>query len=493
LNPSRTLREALVTLFVHAFFSAGLLAQFSDTVYFSRQKMRADIEEMVERITLSHPDPFGFVTPENFGRQVEKTLVSLPDSATYGQFAVHVADVLNALRDSHTCLDYTALLNHQLEHDGYFMPVQVITDNGHVHIRKDRDSILPAGARLLSLNGHSADSLWQLARRYACIEGDAELGRNRVADAIFPIVCGMHFTITPKLTVDVTPVDSVDIYRHTYRCYNEARWRERRKIIRKEEEHPVRLSYPEEGIAHLVVETFAPENSAKYGNAIRKAFRSIRDSPPQALIIDIRDNGGGSSSWVEYLYSFIDEQGYNTPNNIIGRNSELARSRVRAMNKSFSRFILKTFYRKNEDVQGILRITGGKEGRNDTLFFREPSLQRKSLVYTGACVLLMNGMTASAGVDFSNQFIRSGRGKSFGEPCFGPTSGTWGNPARHVLRHSKIPVYISTIRYNYDQTFQFVREAIHPAYPVNPDMHALSTGKDAVLARALEYIRTNHP
>jgi hypothetical protein len=54
-------------------------------------------------------------------------------------------------------------------------------------------------------------------------------------------------------------------------------------------------------------------------------------------------------------------------------------------------------------------------------------------------------------------------------------------------------VYISTIRYNYDQTFQFVREAIHPAYPVNPDMHALSTGKDAVLERALEYIRTNHP
>ena len=472
---------------------ANAHAQFSDTVYYSRQELREDLESLGQAIVQYHTNPFGFTPSDTFNLALRKAIASLPDSATASTFVPLVGDVINSLKDSHSSLDYTSLLNHQLEHGGYILPVRITSDSSGIYIRQDRDSILPAGARLLTLNGHSADSLWLQAWRLACVEGDASTGRRRAADAIFPIIAGLNLRPGPKMQVDVMPVDSVHIYRYTCRTYNKSRWEARRKALLKENQQPVRVSYPADSVICIAVETFAPTLPGQYARAIKRAFAEANTGAYKAAVIDMRDNGGGSSTWVEYLYSFLDPRGYNTPHNIIGRNSALARSRLRGLKSPAARFMTRLLYRRNEDVQAILRITALPDGVNDTVFFQQPDTRRSHEVYTGPCYLLMNGMTASAGVDFCNHFIRSSRGPSFGEACLGPPTGTWGNPAPFVLHHSQVRVYISTIRYNYDDTFQYERRPVAPDHSFPPSPRDIAAGKDAGMQAVLEYIRHSQP
>src|SRR5262249_1036729 len=154
-------------------------------------------------------------------------------------------------------------------------------------------------------------------------------------------------------------------------------------------------------------------------------------------------------------YSYIDTNGYNTPDNIIGRNSRLAKERAGKMNTGFARWIIRTFYKKNEDVQSYLQLLALPEGEMDTMYFSEPVVQKRSKVYTGDCYLLIDGLTASASVDFTNAFRQRKRGVIVGEPCLGPVTGTWGNPVTYTLLHSGVKVSIATIRYNYDRSFHY--------------------------------------
>jgi len=466
-----------------------VFGQFSDSHYFSREELEEDLQDLVDRILDSHTDPFAFTPKEQFYETVSATLAGLPDSATVAGFLPFVADVLNVLRDSHTCLDYGALLSYQFAKKGLLMPLRIISSEDGLFVRKDRTDVLPEGARLLSINGHSADSLWQLVSRYACIEGEAHLGRRRVTDAVFSIMTGFHVALNEKFLVDVMPVDSPDIYRYTYRPLDEKRWKAMRKQIDKEEGvEPVGLDFPESGIAHLKVETFAPDRSGRYGKTLRKSFQEINRKETETLIIDLRDNGGGSSTWVEYLYSFIDAKGYNTPHNIIGRNSELSQSRYRGLNNRFTRLILQAFRGRDENIRGMLSVYDSPYGVNDTIYFSQPYVQRQKHVFTGKVCLLINGLTASASVDFSNHFRRENRGLTFGEACFGPTTGTWGNPARHNLPNTDLPVFIATIRYNYDPSFRYETLPIQPDVfiPVNPA--AIARGDDYPLQFLLDYL-----
>lgn len=477
-----------------ALISPALKAQLYEADYFSRKEMLQDLGSLKATILSSHEDPFGFCSPEEFETAFDSACATLADSSSVSGFSLVIADFINVMRDSHSCLDYSALHEYVMHNEGYLLPVRIVSDESGIYVAQDRDQILPKGSKILSIDGYPVDSIWNIAYRYSCIEGNAIVGKRRVADAIFPIILGLHMPPEEKAIVDVTPFDSVDIFRYTYRTYDLKRWKARQKALaRVEPDQAVKFSFPTEDVALLSVNTFAPRNSFKYSKEIRNAFQEIREANPESLIIDLRDNGGGSSSWVEYLYSFIDVNGYNTPHNIIGKNSDLARNRSFHLQRRWNRFFLKLFYPRNEDIQGFLTMFNRADGVNDTIYFHNPSVQRKDIVFSGNCYLLMNGMTASASVDFSNQFIRKKRGTTLGESCFGPSSGTWGNPARYLLPLSKIPVYISTIRYNYDNSFEYILQPLKPDVALPLNQQTLSLGEDTYLKPMLEFIKQHQP
>ena len=471
--------------------SISSVGQLSPDSVFAKQKLIEDIYSLKKTILDSHPNPYAFCTKDEFNKEFTSAVESIKNDMTLGEYVVIVSQVLNVLRDSHTGLDFYHIQKMQVNHGKGFIPVRMHSANGELYVELDRDKRIPNGSKILCIDNADASKLYVEAIKYANIEGNATTGQRRIADAIFPFVVGLYHPMPDSVNIDFERFGSDSVEHVVYPLYKKTKWEERQKQLAKSEfERQQGLTfYRHDSIAVLKVGTFAPSDRSKYKKFLEHAFEQINSRNVQVLAIDIRDNSGGQSSNVELLYSFLNKDGHNTPTNIIAKSSKLAKSRNKNLQKGFSRFILKVFFKEDEDVQGFLEWSSLPLGEMDTLFFTKPLIQKEELVYNGKCVLFINGLTASAGVDFTHTFFEEKRGEILGEPCLGPITGTFGNPALYSLPNTKLSVSIATIRYNYDNTFEYEAKPIKPSIPIDLAPVNLSNGTDPYIQYLLNHFK----
>jgi C-terminal processing protease CtpA/Prc len=481
-------RYLSLLLILLAINSAGY-CQIAPDSLFSSEALESDLDTLYKTILSSHPDPAAFCGNEAFENAYETALesVQVKDSIKLGDFAVVVSTFLSTMQDSHTSPDYYQLQNIQMNNGGYCMPLSVRkaesnspNDDFAIVIDGNWTQGIPVGSELISINAHSVKELYNLSLPFACIEGDARIAQSTIAVALVPIVCGLHFGYKQQNEIVYKEPGKTSTQIITVKGFQRKEFdRVRKEKDKKEIQWIPTLSFIEDStIAILRVSTFSPMSSGKYARAIRKSFAEIHEKNIPNLVIDIRGNGGGSSAWVEYLYSFLDLKGYNTPDNVIGKNSALAKSRNPLFHKRFVQRMIKLFFKKDEDVQSYQKISSLPFGEQDTVYFKKPTVQAKNLVFEGNAFLLINGLTASAGVDFTNAFRTKHRGLIVGEQCLGPTTGTWGNPAIFRMPNTHLRMTIATIRYNYDHSFIYERKAIEPDFEIPMKALDIANGKD---------------
>jgi hypothetical protein len=473
--------------------ATGVAQQRLDSLFY-RSDLIADLESLKQELLKSHPNPFEFCDEKYFNKVYEASTYAVDERMTLAEYSLIVANLLNTLRDSHTAIDYGQLQDLQLAGNGYFLPLVVerIPDSRvHLLIKKDWENRITPGSELISVNGVDREFLFKRAMDYACIEGDADEAKKSVATSILMICAGLSNPFTAVNRVRVVDFISGDTLEVELKGYGRKEfYRERYSREIAEHPYPVELDIDDaHNLAVLKVSTFAPAGSKKFKKRIAESFQQVMEGNYGNLVIDLRNNGGGSSAMVEYLYSFIDTAGYNTPSNVIGRNSELASSRSRFMYSALGDLITFLFFARNEDVQSFRHFAELPLGAMDTVFFKMPTKQLNTQVYKGRCFVLINGLTASASVDFTNAFKQRNRGAIVGQQCLGPVTGTWGNPALYVLPKTGLRVSIATIRYNYDDTFRYERNAIMPDHWVDCTPEDLNRMTDSQLEFVIHLLK----
>jgi C-terminal processing protease CtpA/Prc len=451
-------------------------AQVFPAQKFEKELLEKDLSSLKKAILDSHPDPFVFCSQEDFEAMYLACNLALEESMTTADFSLVVANLVGILHDSHTAADYNQLLMMQLAEDGYVVPIALerieLMDEQQsfaIIVKYDWEDKLPKGSELVSINGIGVDKLYERSLEYACIEGDATQAQSAVATAMLPVVAGLMKEYGSKNIVEVIPAGATKPIAISIPGYKSKEYH-KRALQRSQEGKNAEVKFEldrEEDLAILKIGTFAPSSGRKFRKQIAESVKSAIDAGCGNLVLDIRGNGGGSSAWVEYVYSFIETEGYNTPKNVIGKNSEIAMNRSRFFHTAVGKIFTFLFFRNNEDVQSFRKLAALEYGKMDTVYFHVPAKQNQEQVFSGNCYLLINGLTASAGVDFTNAFKSRGRGKIVGEQCLGPVTGTFGNPAWFTLPNSGLRVSISTIRYNYDNSFIYETSGIEPDYFVD--------------------------
>ncbi len=473
-------------------------AQITPDSLFERSVLLADLDSLHTTILRSHPNPFAFCEESNFEKAFSDCRNSLKDKTSLREFMRSVTIFLNILHDSHTSLEYAQLQNLQLKNGGFFMPLSVkmvrsdsFADEFDLCVSGDWAKEIPKGSKIISINGMDVQQLYQESMDYACIEGNSTMAQASVAAALLPLVTGFNHpygqTNQVKFETGNGDVKEVAVAGYDKKGLD----RLKKEHIKKDEWLPTLKVDSTMSLAVLKVGTFAPAKSGRYSKRIRQAIGEAQRLEIENLVIDIRGNGGGSSAWVEYLYSFIDSIGYNTPNNVIGKSSQLARERNRLFHRGFVQFFVRLLFSHDEDVQSYQRISELPFGTQDTIYFHKPTVQQSQYVFAGNCFLLINGLTASAGVDFTNAFKSKKRGLVVGEECLGPSTGTWGNPASYVLPNTRIRTTVATIRYNYDNSFYYEPNAIQPDFEVSYNAEDIASDEDTQLAFVKKLINEN--
>lgn len=453
-----------------------------------------DLYELKSAILESHVGPFTFCTEREFHDSFQRAALYLKEKdRTYFEFAVATAQAISVMKDSHTNVDFNHFIELQLSNKGYFLPLRITSVENHLYLSTVRavDSLnFPkVGCELIKLNGVKLLPIYEKALTHSLTEGESITGKRRVADVQLTTLLGMYIPLDSLNELEIIPFGKTEPETVTVRAYDKAAFDERKKEIMKSDWlNTIQHRMLNDSVAYLKIGTFAPSDRKKFEKELNAFFKEINKKQVPALVIDIRDNGGGSSTLVEHTFAYLTDQGYNTPSNIIGRNSELALTRFPLLKHGFIRAGMKILYKRNEDIVAFARLAGKPFGVNDTLYFTKPAHHPKDEIYQGKCALLVNGLSASASVDFTNAFIKAKKGLVIGEPIMGPSKGTWGNSTVKQLSRTKLRVNVATIRYNYDNSFQYIATPIKPDLMVVPSQEDIATGTDAGLELAKQRI-----
>lgn len=200
-------------------------------------------------------------------------------------------------------------------------------------------------------------------------------------------------------------------------------------------------------IGHLIIDSFVNEDTF---TEFKKHFPEIMTT--NALVIDIRHNGGGNSHWGHEIIGYLTKEPF------------------------YPSMTLMNSYHPAERAWGGNAIQSKKISYDWKPYHTE--------TYNKPVVLLISELTYSAAEDFSAAFKIANRGVLMGTA----TGGSTGQPLGYPLPGGGIGFVCSKRDAMYDGT-EFVGIGIQPDIEVQPTLEGLQKGKDEVLERALKYIK----
>lgn len=202
-------------------------------------------------------------------------------------------------------------------------------------------------------------------------------------------------------------------------------------------------------IAYLSIDHFENENSVK---TFLDAFPQIKKA--RGFIIDVRKNGGGSSSYGLQILSYLSTQSLSSSN-----------SYIRADNG----------YTLTDGADIIWKVLDGKGSKT--------SHSNKD-IYTGPVVVLTGAATFSAAEDFVLSYQLLKRGLTIGEA----TGGSTGQPLNFSLPGGG-SARICVKRDTYPDGSDFVGKGLQVDIEVKPSISDIRNGLDPVLNRALQELK----
>jgi Peptidase family S41 len=460
-------------LLIFCFFAISV---FSQEKKWSKEQLTKDVDSLIFCLEHSHPDLFIYCSPEEYQNAKSRLYNSIEDSMSLPFFAQITGRFLKTLKDSHTQVGYSYLWQHHLLTKGNILPIR---KRGSYVARGILANLLP-GDSIISINDIPLQQINDWTGDFSLIEGEAIASDQRMRDALFSLTTAL-FVIKKNDSVAIK-IHRIEENRDTIlevysKTLNRKAWEKARKKSTPNEDPAVLFQKRGKKTAYLKISTFAPPNLIRYQRKIKKAFKVIDRQGMDTLIIDIRGNSGGLSTEVEYLYSFIDPKGYNTPSNIVGRKSKISDQRFPFLNRKLIQWWVIHFLKNQEDIYNYVQLRRIPMYSIDTVYFNKPNIRKKN-VFNKTAILWADALTASAGVDFTHHFHETKRGEHWGEPVMGPMTGTYGNTFPYTLPISHLAVNISTIRYNYNNQFKYSPIPIEPDYKINWKRSNFVKGED---------------
>lgn len=200
-------------------------------------------------------------------------------------------------------------------------------------------------------------------------------------------------------------------------------------------------------IAYVVLNSF--ENDKAWNRFVAAYDDSIANT--EALILDVRRNGGGDSGYGWNILGYLTDTAFQTSAYSSRLYSPLRRARGEGV-------VFESLGQGNWSSQG-------------------------EKVYTKPVVVLTSGRTFSAAEDFVVAFDAMERGTLIGET----TGGSTGQPLLFAVPGG-IMARVCAKRDTYPDGQEWIGIGIKPDVEVHPNVADLQSGRDTILEAALEYL-----
>ena len=477
----------------------------------SREAALEDLAYLIGLINRAHADPYRFHPREALEAERRRVADTMPASLTTSELCIRLSGVLAVLEDAHTELACERLVMSDWRHAAdaapaetqrvlRFAPFMRLDDEQHVIVSWHNGAPgLDPGDRILRINGQDADAL--LAAWASGVSHDTAAGRRAMVARRFRAYMAMHGIEAPyRLTVappgggpsrDVTIQG--DPVNHQFENTPPAPVRPPVTVVNLPPApatvfKPIQLTNaffeyrmiePDIGYMNFFSILDGIETTSRFPKAVDQMFKLVAADRPRALIIDIRENGGGEDSVSQELLRHLTEKQFRLYTSLRLKRSKEARGFIDSVIRIPFRW-MRLPYLDPEMRQYYQGKDGTLSDPRERPLVARP---RAEPFFEGPVCVLTGPHTGSAAVEFAEAVKFFGLATIVGEETGGQPN-SFGNGFPFLLPRSQLTVTIATstgIRANGNVT---------DFSPVKPDIVVRTTaadmrrGFDPILERA---------
>lgn len=396
----------------------------------SLQQQCADFDILCSKLEYIHPDLFLHQAKEEYDARKSQIRTSFTDSASISEFYLKVAPFMASIKDGHSMMlpPITEELIAHAKNDGKTIPLR-IKATGNVFVVDypvTNDTQTYKGDTILSINGvHSKDILNRMYSLFASEKGNA-IKEYTVSSYLTPLLWHMY--------------QWSESYLFSVKRGNKV-WEEKLngipqskalRVIKVKQSNikPANFTYrlsSDHSKATITIPNVYQELELK--QFCDSAFKDINNNKIPELVIDVRNNTGGSSRCVERLISYFPHPDYT----LYSKSQIMVSSYSKAYNKERHKEIYDQICNLPDGSLFVIKdtsIKGNKTGTN---------------LYQGKITILVNNKTYSGASTFAHKMQEFGIAKIEGET--GCPDVYFGNFLPFTLPNSKIEYFIAFTKF----------------------------------------------
>ncbi|WP_299222603.1 S41 family peptidase [uncultured Aquimarina sp.] len=473
---------------------------------FTSQELSEDIEVLRTGLEKLHPSLFQYIDKEEFNKSINEIKNESSNVTSYGEFYKKISSVISKIKCQHTLAVPESEVLNSINNKGKFFPLWIRWEfeplNAFVGADLSFDANLLPGTRIISINGQTIEEIYNSL--ISCFSTDGNILTNKHSR----LETGVEFQFWYYLLINrpenfIVKLESSDgkIFEKNLKAVTFKEWTKNHKKYRKSKnskisaymryyidydkknnKNPIRHEIISKKVALLKVRNF---DSHKFTEIVSDAFKEFDKEKIEHLIVDVRDNGGGSDILGRYLFNyFIDKPTIYFDSLYTSTGISDTTFLFKHTNKNIE------WYKYNQKL--VNKMPNGrfatKPEVNEGLLVQQPNRPN----FKGETYILMNGRSASTTAEFTSAMHINDLAIFIGEESGGDYhGGNGGDFATLKLPNSKIEVNIPLVDYVMNSTeSEYIGRGTIPDYEIRPTMQDLLDLKDVQLEFVLNLIET---
>jgi len=470
-------------------------------------ELKKDVDFAYKKLQRFHPHLYWYISKPQLDQKFDSLKQSITEPLTPNQFYFRLSPVIASINEGHLRLralprQYSKSEQKELKTKKplfAMMEYKIIDNRMFVTQNKQNVGNIKPGTEILKINSENVSNLTDRYRKLFSSDGynktfqkyfmnlaffnfytlengylDSAKLVTKMDNKISDIVIRRQKKTDQELTKDkvqpkVTTFQKVRDYDLDSKSYNRS----------------LKFLKSDSSIAYIRIKTFSATLSRAFYS---ESFAKIKKAGSEYLILDIRDNLGGSLSEINTLYSYLSDKKFT-----LIKVPEMT-SKTSGMHQNYFRG--QTVFSSIFTAVGYPFFLAGNyflsSKKDQRYYFREFAsrpTRPKANAFRGKIYVLVNGASFSASAILSAKLKYEKRAVIVGEETGGANDGTVSGVNNTVtLPNSKLilPIGLFLIRPNIE--FENEGRGVIPDFPVDPDFGNLTSSEDKILKWVLDDI-----
>jgi len=476
----------LIVLLAFCHLATAQTVEIKDSKLYTPDTLKMDLDTLYSSLKATHPDLDAYRPMKEIHQDFQAIKHQITEPMTQRDFFALVNPWYASFGDAHMNMKIGEKQFEYLRNGGYITKFKIKIIDGEIYFKESEKLNLKKGAKLISFNGIPAAKIYDKLLKQVQHDGFIVTIQNRFLEYKFNTYLAIFYAVKAKNEVVVLDYGTNE--NTTIEVAGVQVPPPPKKPEKKSKKAPCELALDNTtSTATMTIKSFGRGSYRNFTKFLKKSFKTIEQKNIQNIILDLRDNSGGSADRGRDLLAYFAKKDFALfPKNIV-RASSILKSTVDS-------YLLKILFKLNPKKQysGLKSVYFSEVGARDTITFELDEPIKKSYHFDGNTYILLNGASGSTTALVSNYFRQEKLATFIGEMPGGTANGTFGQAMFFTMPHTKIKARIACIRFLSSLDTRFEDMGIVPDYQIVTSLDEWMKDIDAPMEKAKNLISKNN-